>query len=557
MSELEKLAERLFPAAKKTPEQIEQEYPARDLPEGAVVTRFAPSPTGFLHIGGLFAAMIARTVARRSGGVFFLRIEDTDKKREIENGVTAIIEGLNAFGVDFDEGVTGEENEAGAYGPYFQSRRKEIYQSFAKQLFLEGIAYPCFCSPEELDEIRAGQERGKLRTGYYGSYARCRDLSLEEIERRLEEGRPFVIRLRSPGSEENRFSFRDLVKGKIEMPENDQDIVLLKTDGIPTYHFAHAVDDHLMHTTLVVRGDEWISSVPIHLQLFRMLHFHAPKYAHISPIMKEENGGKRKLSKRKDPEAAVTFYREEGYPRQSVMEYLMTLANSVFEDWRRANPRVPIAEYPFKLSKMSLSGALFDLVKLNDVSKNTICFFPAEQVRDEATEWAEQYRPRLAAFLKRDPGYAAAIFRIDREGKKPRKDIAKWSEVEDYISYFYDELWDGRQEKPENIAREDAVSVLERYIEIYSPADDKDEWFQKIKELCIELGFAGEVKAYKQSPENYKGHVGDVSGIIRVAATGRKNTPDLYEILRLLGRERFEERARKFIKQLEEDVSVG
>lgn len=556
MNELEQLAERLFPAAEKTPEEIEQEYPERNLPEGAVVTRFAPSPTGFLHIGGLFAAMIAKTTARQSGGVFFLRIEDTDKKREIENGVGAVIEGLKAFGVAFDEGVTGEGGEKGAYGPYFQSRRKGIYQSFAKKLFLEGLAYPCFCSPEQLDEIRTGQERDKLRTGYYGPYARCRALSFEEIERRLEEGRPFVIRLKSPGSEENRFSFRDLVKGKIEMPENDQDIVLLKADGIPTYHFAHAVDDHLMRTTLVVRGDEWISSVPIHLQLFRLLQFRAPKYAHISPIMKEENGGKRKLSKRKDPEAAVTFYHEEGYPRQSVMEYLMTLANSVFEDWRRANPKAPVSEYPFKLSKMSLSGALFDLVKLNDVSKNTICFFPAEQVRDEVTAWAKQYRPRLAALLERDPDYAAAIFSIDREGKKPRKDIARWSEVEDYVSYFYDELWDGRQEKPENIAPEDAAAVLKRYLEAYDPADDKDEWFRKIKELCGNLGFAGEVKAYKQSPESYKGHVGDVSGIIRIAATGRKNTPDLYEILRLLGAERFQMRAEKFIKQLEEEVSV-
>ena len=548
MNDFEKLANLLFSDIDKTPQYYEQLYPQRPLKEGARVSRFAPSPTGFLHIGGLFAAMVAKLNASTTNGVFFLRIEDTDKKREITDGVSEIIKGLEAFGVTPDEGVMGFEKEEGNYGPYQQSHRREIYRCFAKDLVLKGLAYPCFCSEEELNALREKQEAENVNKGYYGKWAHCRNLSYEEQEKLIKEGKPYVLRLRSPGNEEHKISFDDLVKGKIEMPENIMDVVLLKTDGIPTYHFAHAVDDHLMRTTHVIRGDEWIASVPLHIQLFKCCGFKVPKYAHIAPIMKEENGGKRKLSKRKDPEAAVTYYSQEGYPKESVIEYLLTVANSNFEDWRKTNKTAPQSAFPFNLKKMSASGALFDLAKLNDVSKNVISVMSAEEVYTLVTDWAKEYNEKLYALLTRDPEFSTKLFSIDRGTAKPRKDIAKWSEIESYCEYFFDELYTADYTMPENVSNEEAAAILKKYLEVYSHSQDKDGWFDTVKSICEPLGYTPNVKEYKKNPEAYKGHVGDVSSVIRIAVTSRRNTPDLYAIMQLLGEEKVRERIAAAIK---------
>ena len=537
MNENEKLAELLFPNITKTPEDYENIYPERGLSEGARVSRFAPSPTGFLHLGGLFASMVScLTTKATDDGVFFLRIEDTDKKREIEDGVSAIITGLADFGIVPDEGVMGFQKESGEYGPYQQSHRKDIYQAIAKSLVQRGIAYPCFCSEEELNNIRAEQEKaGTDIQGYFGEWAKCRNLTFEEQKEKIEAGMPYTLRLRSEGKSENRIKFDDLIKGKIEMPENIQDVVLLKTDGIPTYHFAHAVDDHFMRTTHVVRGDEWISSVPLHIQLFKACGYKVPKYAHISPIMKEDNGGKRKLSKRKDPEASVSFYTQSGYPKESVIEYLLTIANSNFEDWRKANKDADQSAFPFNLKKMSASGALFDLNKLNDVSKNVISLMTAEQVYDKAVNWAKDYDEELYKLLTADEAFAKGIFSIDRGTAKPRKDIAKWDEIKDYVSYFFNDIYTPDFTLPENISKADAAAILEAYLKVFDANDDKDTWFNKIKELCEPLGFTPNVKEYKKNPDAFKGHVGDVSTVIRIAITSRRNTPDLCSIIALLG----------------------
>ena len=432
------MANMLFENISLTPEDYEKKYPARNLKEGTVVTRFAPSPTGLLHFGGLFAAFIGRIAA--SDGVFYLRIEDTDKKREIENGVQMIIDGLNAFGINIDEGVVSRNEEKGEYGPYTQSKRTEIYQAFVKRLVEQGLAYPCFMTEEEIAEIRKAQEEEKLLPGIYGEYAKYRDITAGEAKRLIDEGREYVVRLKSPGRPGGRIKFKDMIKGDIEMDENILDVVLLKKDGTPTYHFAHAVDDHLMRTTHVIRGDEWISSVPIHLQLFRVCGFKPVKYVHISPILKEENGGKRKLSKRKNPEAALSYYEEQGYPKGAVWEYLLTLANSNYEEWRKCNRGADTGKFPFSFTKMSKAGALFDLAKLNDISKTYISTLNAEEVFDMAAKWAKEYDNDLYSLLAEDEEYALAIFAIERGGKKPRKDIAKWTDVRDYIAYFYSEL---------------------------------------------------------------------------------------------------------------------
>lgn len=552
MDENKALAELLFPNVTQTPDDLEKLFPPRQLQEGARVTRFAPSPTGFLHIGGLFAALISKLNAQMTNGVFMLRIEDTDKKREIEDGVSEIIKGLKAFGVTPDEGVMGFNEEQGAYGPYTQSKRANIYHVVAKSLVEKGLAYPCFCTEDELSALREKQEKeGTLIKGYFGKWAKCRNLSFEEQKKLLEEGKPYTLRLRSPGSEDRRISFVDLIKGKIEMPENIQDIVLLKTDSIPTYHFAHAVDDHFMRTTHVTRGDEWISSVPTHIQLFSVCGFKAPKYAHISPIMKEENGSKRKLSKRKDPEAAVTYYAEEGFPKESVLEYLLTLANSNFEDWRRANPNADCFEFPFNLKKMSVSGALFDLTKLTDVSKNVISKMTAEKVLAYSLDWAKAYDEKLYFLLSKDEEYSKKIFSIDRGTAKPRKDIAKFGEIGSYVSYFFDEEFKtDLSELPESLSKETAKKVLLSYASTYEQAADNSEWFAHMKELCKPLGFTENVKEYKKNPEQFLGHVGDVSTVVRVAVTGRKNTPDLFSIMTVLGKDRVLARLNAAIKAL-------
>lgn len=538
MDQNKALAARLFPTITKTPADYEALYPPRALPEGARVTRFAPSPTGYLHIGGLFGALVDVLTAKVSGGVSYLRIEDTDKKREVEDGVSGITDGMQAFGVVFDEGVTGFGTEKGAYGPYTQSQRVEIYQTVAKSLVEQGLAYPCFCSADDLTAIREQQEaEGADIRGYFGKWARCRDLTYEEICEKLDAGLPWVLRFRSDGSPEKRIFFEDMIRGKIEMPENIIDEVLLKSDGIPTYHFAHCCDDHFMRTTHVIRGEEWISSVPKHIALFKACGFKVPKYAHTPQVLKfdDETGDKRKLSKRKDPEAAVSYFVEEGVPKESLTEYLLTLLSSGFEDWRRANPSVPAMDYPFNLKKMSSSGCLFDLVKLNDVSKNVISKFSAQQVYADVAAWAAVYDPAFYAVFTADPARSTAALNIDRETPKPRKDIAKWSEVKDYLSYFFNEYYVSDLTLPENIAPADAAAICRAYAAVFDPADDKDQWFARIKALCEPLGFTPNVKEYKKDPAAFKGHVGDVSTVIRIALTGRRNTPDLSAIMQLLG----------------------
>lgn len=545
MTDTQKIADLLFPEVSAVPQDLEEKYPPRALPEGARVTRFSPSPTGYLHIGGLFGALADYMTAKATGGVFYLRIEDTDKKREIEDGVSGILEGLRAFGITPDEGVTGFDSETGAYGPYTQSKRVEIYHIVAKDLVRRGLAFPCFCTADELTALREQQEKdGALIRGYFGKYAKCRDLSDEEIEANLRAGKPYVLRFRSDGDENRRVRFDDIVRGKIEFPENIIDEVLLKSDGVPTYHFAHVCDDHFMRTTHVLRGEEWLSSVPKHIALFKACGFRAPKYAHTPLVLKidEQDGTKRKISKRKDPEAAVSYFVDSGYPKEALIEYLMTLLNSNFEDWRRANPEADIYSFPFNLKKMSVSGALFDLAKLNDISKTVISRMGAQTVFDRTLAWAKTYDAEYAALLENDPQKALGMMALDRGGKKPRKDIAMWSQVRSYFSYMYPALYEKDYTLPENISAADAAAILHDYSEVWSPADEKDVWFEKIKALCAPHGFTPNVKEYKQNPDAFKGHVGDVSTVIRIAVTGRTNTPDLCTILQLLGEETVHER---------------
>ena len=538
MKNNEKMAELLLPSINKTPDYYENLYPERNLKEGARVTRIAPSPTGYLHLGTLFAALVNRITATSSGGIFYTRIEDTDKKREIEGGIADIIDGLGRFGIAIDEGFTGADEQSGNYGPYKQSERAEIYQTYVKELIRQGLAYPCFCTAEELDEVRKIQEDRKIRTGYHGEWAKHRNITFDEAKELIDSGKPYVIRLKSPGSEENTVVFDDCIKGKIEMPENDEDFVILKSDGIPTYHFAHAVDDHLMRTTHVLRGDEWISSVPKHIQLFKLLGFKPPKYGHIAPIMKLDGGAKRKISKRKDPEAAVHFFAEEGYDSESVIEYLMTVAASDFEDWRKANPDKSYKDFKFNLKKMSVSGALFDSDKLNNVAKTVVSGFDSACVYDKLTGWAKEFDPGFFTVLTENPEYTKAVLSIDRDVPKPRKDIAKWNEAKDYFSYFFDSLYKKDFSIPENILPADARLFLEKYKEIYDPSDDRQLWFDKIKAIAPEIGFASETKEYKAEPDKFKGHAGDLSTVLRIAVTGRRNTPDLCSIMRVLGKER-------------------
>ena len=537
------LANLIFPNAKDI-SYYEEKYPARNLPEGAVVSRFAPSPTGFVHVGGLYQALVAKEMTKKTNGVFFLRVEDTDQKREVENGVSGIVNSLKDFDILPDEGMISETEEKGNYGPYKQSERKDIYQTFAKYLLEQGKAYPCFCTPEDLDVIRKKQEGAKVRTGYYGVWAKCRNLTVEETAEKIKNGEPYIIRFKSPGREDRKIKHHDLIKGNVEFPENDQDIVIIKADGLPTYHFAHAVDDHLMRTTLVIRSDEWLSSVPLHLQLFYELGFRPPKYAHISPIMKNDNGNKRKLSKRKDPEAAVSYYKEEGIPVEAVKEYLLNIANSTFENWRRANPDKSLDEFDFQLNKMSVSGALFDMVKLLDIGKNVISRMTADEVYENALNWANEYDKELVKILE-NKDYALKVFGIERGNKKPRKDLSKWSDVKENIIYMYEEPVNYDFDK---ISGEDAKKVIDEYSKVYDNNDDKQAWFDKIKDVAEKLGYAREVKEYKANPENWTGHVGDVSTVIRVVLTGRRNTPDMYEIMQVLGKEEVSKRFENFIK---------
>lgn len=542
------LAELLFPGVTETPEEVEARFPKRQLPEGAVVTRMAPSPTGFVHLGNLVQGMISERMAHQSGGVLFLRVEDTDAKREVPGAVEVLIDSLKYYNIHFDEGAT-MDGDNGSYGPYRQRQRAGIYHVFAKKLVSEGKAYPCFCTEAELSALREQQEANKETTGYYGKYAIWRDRPMEDIRSQLDAGNPWVLRFRSTGSIENQFKFDDLVKGKLTITENNVDHVLLKSDGIPTYHFAHAVDDELMRTTHVVRGDEWLPSLPFHIQLFKALGFKLPKYVHIGPLMKMDGNSKRKLSKRKDPELALTYYKAEGFPIQAMREYLMTVLNSNFEDWRRANPDADINTFKFSPKKLNPAGSLFDYAKLVDVSKNVISRMRAEEVYALLVEWAKEFDPDFAAKLEAGPDYAKRILAIGRGGKKPRKDLAVWKDAKPYMGFFYDEYL----EKPvfeEAFDHAVIADVLNRFLEQFDPGDDANTWFDKVKQITASIGFTTDMKAYKADPSAFPGTVADVSTFLRLAVTGKTNSPDLYTVMQILGPQRTVERIRAAIAQL-------
>ncbi len=530
------LAQLLFPDVTETCEEVEARFPARNLPEGAVVSRMAPSPTGFVHLGNLVQGTISERMSHQSGGVLFLRVEDTDAKREVPGAVEVLIDTLKHYGIQFDEGAT-HDGDAGVYGPYRQRQRASIYHVFAKKLVSEGKAYPCFCTEEELTAMREQQEAAKVNFGYYGQYAMWRDRSLEDIQAQLAAGNPWVLRFRSTGSIENQFKFDDVVKGKLTITENDIDHVLLKSDGIPTYHFAHAVDDHLMHTTHVVRGDEWMATLPFHIQLFQALGFRLPKYVHIGPLMKMDGASKRKLSKRKDPELALTYYKAEGFPIAAVREYIMTILNSNFEDWRRANPDADLDDFKFSPKKLNPAGSLFDYAKLVDVSKNVISRMDAETVYALLTEWANEFDPDFGSKLSADAEFATKILAIGRGGKKPRKDLAVWKDAKEYMGFFYDEYLTAPV-FDEKFDRATVKTALEKFVAMYDYNDDSAAWFDKVKAITEEMGFTTDMKAYKADPTAFPGTVADISTFIRQAVTGKTNAPDLHTVMQILGKER-------------------
>ncbi len=541
----EKLAELLFPEVKTSPRFWIEKYQPRTLKEGAEVTRIAPSPTGFVHMGTLYTCMIDKVVAQRSGGVCYIRIEDTDKKREVQGAATKILRSIESFGIKLDEGA----GIGGEYGPYVQSERTAIYKTFAKELVKQGKAYPCFCTGEQLQEMRAEQEKNKDRLGYYGKFAKCRNLTLEQVKEKIQAGESFVLRFRCPYTVEQKMITHDIVRGEREIPHNENDVVILKSDGIPPYNLAHVVDDFLMKTTLVIRGDEWLPSLSEHLQLFEALGFEPPKYAHLAPLQKvDENGSRRKLSKRKDPEANVDFFAEKGYPFEGVQDYFMTLANSGFEDWRLAHPDENVFNFPFDLKKTSLSGALFDLAKLEDICKNYISHLSAVEVYTMMLKWAEEYDSVLAASLKERKDYWIAILNIERETAKPRKDFICWKDVFPMNKYMFSSDFD--TPFPSAFNKEQIGAILQNYPSKYNPEDDQQQWFERIKDLSEQLGFAREVKIFKQNPEKFAGHCGDVSTVLRVALTGRTQTPNLFDICRLLGKKEITARCEKICKIL-------
>jgi len=547
--DLKYLADLLFPNVTDTPETLEEKYPLRTLPEGAVVTRMAPSPTGFVHLGNLVQGLISERMAHQSGGILFLRVEDTDAKREVPGAVEVLIETLKHYGITFNEGAT-IDGDFGSYGPYRQRQRAAVYHVYAKKLVSEGHAYPCFCTEEELAAMREQQEANKENTGYYGKYAIWRDRSIEDIEAQLKAGNPWVLRFRSTGSIENQFKFDDLVKGKLTITENDIDHVLLKSDGIPTYHFAHAVDDHLMRTTHVVRGDEWLPTLPFHIQLFNTLGFKLPKYVHIGPLMKMDGTSKRKLSKRKDPELALTYYKAEGFPVEAVYEYIMTVLNSNFEDWRRANPDAPADTFKFSPKKLNPAGSLFDYAKLTDVSKNVIAKMDATRVYELLTEWAEEFDTEFGAKLKEDPDFAIRILAIGRGGKKPRKDLAVWKDAKPYMGFFYDDFFTIEDAYDEKFDKSDIQATLQQFKETFDEADDMNTWFEKIQKIGETLGYTANMKEYKANPDAFKGNVGDISMFLRVAVTGKLNSPDMYAVMQILGREKVFARIDRMLETL-------
>ena len=533
----EKLANTLIPEELPALEEFEKMYPERQLKMGAEVTRLAPSPTGFIHLGNLYSALADERIAHTTGGIFYLRIEDTDLKRKVDGAVESVIRSLRYFGLNFDEGAE-IDSPLNAYGPYYQRQRAHIYRAYVKDLIKRGLAYPCFCTEEELNEVRAKQTENKEITGYYGKYAKCRNLTEEEIYRNLSEGKPFVIRLKSQGNTQNKITFRDRIKGEITVTENDQDVVILKSDGIPTYHFAHAIDDHFMRTTLVIRGEEWLSSLPIHLELFKVLGFKLPAYGHTCSLMKVDNGVKRKLSKRKDPELSLDYYRKAGYYPKAVVKYLMTILNSNFEEWERKNPSADISEFKFTIEKMGKSGALFDLDKLNDVSRNELATLTAEQTYDFLRTWTDEFGTDAdrAHFADKDTLIKIINLICGIGGKKRRKDIVRAESAVRMLDYFFDDTF-----RPEYSYRFDAQTVngiLNSFAEVYDESDDNQTWFAKVKEVAANHGFAAEMSAYKANPENFRGSVSDVAEILRIAVTGMSNSPDLCTIMGILGKER-------------------
>ncbi|NLY70287.1 MAG: glutamate--tRNA ligase [Clostridiales bacterium] len=544
-----KLSEILFPNITKTPEDYEEIYPPRNLPEGAKVTRLGPSPTGFIHLGNLYGAFVDERLAHQSGGVFYLRIEDTDDKRQVEGAVESIIESLKYFGLEFDEGVT-LDGEKGEYGPYRQSERAEIYQCYVKWLVSKGLAYPCFCTEDQIQEMRNRQESLKETPGYYGKWANCRELDFDTIKNNLNNNVPFVIRFKSYGNPNKNFEIIDGIRGQLSMPENFQDVIILKQNGIPTYHFAHVIDDHLMRTTHVVRGEEWLSSLPIHVALFEALEWGLPVYCHTTVLMKADGDTRRKLSKRHDPELSLDYYRSLGYHPEAVREYLMTIINSNYEEWRLANPETPLEEFELTTEKMSSSGTLFDLDKLNDISKEVIARIADEELYEFMLEWATNYREELVPLFKENKSMMLKILAMDRHGDKPRKDLIYCEQIFDYISYFFDEYYKVLDDYPENVDKNDIVPIINGYLETYDPNDDQAEWFSKIRELATELGYAARPKDFKKNPEQYKGHVGDVSTVIRVALMGRRSSPDLWEIQQIMGEEKVRDRFKKAIERL-------
>ena len=556
------LADILFPNLTLTTEDIEKRFPKRELPEGAKVTRFAPSPTGFVHFGGLFPSMVAERLAHQSGGVFYLRIEDTDAKREVEGAAEGLIKTLSTYGINFDEGAILDENgkvrDNGIYGPYKQSMRGPIYQAFAKKLISEGKAYPCFTTEEELDELQQVNKKEEIKNTNWQEEAAARraemlarrNFTIEEVEDHLKAGHPFVVRILALGDPEKKTKFTDLVKGNLEIPENDEDFVLLKSDGIPTYHFAHAIDDHFMGTTHVIRGEEWLPSLAKHIQLFSYLGFKLPKYMHIAQIMRlDENGNKKKLSKR-DMGANMDDYTRMGYSPEAVCEYVMTLLNSNYEEWHAQNADKPYTEFPFNIKKMSVSGCLFDFGKLNDVSKNIISRMTAEEVYEKVLAWAKNFDAEFAVELESDADFAKKILAIGRGGKKPRKDIATWVDVKPYMGFFYDKYFEMIDAYTEGFDKEDIKKTLVSFLETYDANDEMNVWFDKIKKIAEDLGFASDMKAYKANPEAFKGNVADISSFVRVAVTGKQNAPDLYTVMQIIGEEKTRARIENAINAL-------
>ena len=534
MNKNEQLAELLFGGIDKTPEYYEEKYPKRSLPEGAPVTRIGPSPTGFVHLGNLYNAIIGERLAHQNGGTFFLRIEDTDAKREVEGAVELVISAMDFFGIHFDEGAS-VDGDNGAYGPYRQRLRKEVYQCYAKELVKKGLAYPCFCSEDDLSKMREEQISDKLNFGYYGKWAKCRDLSIDDIKKRIENGDKYVLRFKSNGDENNHVEVYDGIRGMLNVSENYQDFVLLKSDGIPTYHFAHVIDDHLMRTTHVVRGEEWLSTLPIHVQLFDALGFDRPVYCHTAVLMKMDGDTKRKLSKRKDPELGLEYYRSEGYAPRAVWEYLMTVLNSNFEEWRLENPDAPIDDFKFSLDKMSNPGALFDIMKFEDVSREVLLRTPANKIYDEFSDWLKEYDPEFYKLFTRDKNYSEKIIDVGRNGNRPRKDLTSWKQARDFFSFYFPETFKVEDEFPERVSKEDRYKILKQYLTSFNIKGDNSEWFQKIRDITESMGYAVKPKDFKKNPDMYKGSVSDVSGVIRVAITGRTNSPDLWEICQIIG----------------------